>query len=571
MKKKLAVLFAIASFATASSAMAATIYNSQGLAFPADAGVTLDEAYKISYEVYNTTAGATTVASKSQMNILLSQTLTTGQNINIVISNNSALFNSAGTGFKRYGLCDVTAATLPLSAAATCASGEIVATMSPSGLTTDNLGMQATADVPIGAVLRLVQWNDNSAVLGEANNSQLDPTETASLVNGGSLFVKAGLNAGCDLNPIIQMTFSSAGGESTATPITFAYITKQFKFTTPPPSSLNAELDTDVDFTLFVDNTAGYVVAPDEIDVPDIFGIVNLSYPSELPIPIQLSYWISLATAPTGNVTFDIASAVAEPDLLFTFDSTVDSCTQAATNKLWSCEAEVSLSGNHSLDVILDGTSENSPTNWTISNLNVEVTTAGYNQFCQANIDQPIGSWYGGIEAIVPFVKHNATYATFIKLYNRYKSSVAGTTGAKVYVANMNQNTGEIVTSIQQLGQGQYSNNALIPSNGFITVTGMDLLNGGILSAQELTDGAPVKFLIRVPAQAGMNGGLTTGEEWSLDATNVYWYDGTSANVATASIVDPYITGIVVQTYDTGKAQRSIPLVFKSFKQGQYN
>jgi hypothetical protein len=597
MKKKLAVLLAVASIASASSAMAATVYNSQGKLFPT--GNTLPQAYKVAYEVYNATAGATTIASLGQMNILLAQPLTTGQNVNVVITQN-ALFNSAGTGQNRYGLCLLTSdalGTLPYNLAnltandpSFCAAGNIVAAMPPSGVTTGNLGMQVTGggaanlglDVAAGQVIQLVQWNDNAATGGIAapadplyDNNQMDSAlgvdETPSLIRGASLFVSPGLAADCTTNPLIKMTFSSAGGESTAVPFNFAYITPQFGFTGPTGSALDAELNTDVDFAQFVFPTsAPNVTSTTNITVNPFYTIADNAAAAPL-------YWISkAATSPSGTTTFKLNSAAVEPSLdVFDLDGAAGACVRDTNGQLWTCtEAAAPLVGAHFVTADLGG-QENNPTNWTISDFAINVTTAGYSALCFAAPGPSVGSWYGGIEAIVPFVKSTDTYKTYIKLYNRYDS--AAHTPAKVYVANMNQTTKSIITSIVQLGQGEYSLNSGIPTGGFITVTGKDLLDGGILTAQELSDGAPIKFLIRVPAQAGStNGGYTT-LEGNFDDSGVAALGtggtvlGSASGVATASAVDPYITGIVVQTYNGGTAQRPIPLVFKSFKQGQYN
>lgn len=585
MKKKLALFLAVASLGTATSAMAAVAINSQGNNFPT--GTTLTEAYKVSYEVYNNTAGATTIASKGELNIKLSQPLTVGQNVNIVISNGNALFNSAGTGQRRYGLCSV---VLPTD---DCAAGGIVASMPPSGVTTANLGMQVTKDVAAGAAVyvKLVQWNDNNGPAAlpadvEINNNEIDANEVASVIQGPSLFINPGLGANCNLHPLVQMTFSSAGGESTAVPFNYAYITPQFTFVGPTATSFNAELDTDNDFLTFIANS-GPNVAPGFTDY--IYDTSFFTIADTATGILSAPYWISAASvSPQGTVSFKIRSAAVEPTITdMWLDWTTlgnDNCVADSSGKLWTCsDTGVDLVGTHEFEVILGGT-ENNPTNWTITDFAVSVTTAGFNSLCFASPGPGIGSWYGGIEAIVPFVKSNDTYKTFVKLYNRYVKE------AKIYVSNMNQNKDSIVTSILQLeGVSQYPNsagvnlNAAIPAGGYVTITGLDLFTGGVLSATELDQGAPIKFLIRVPAQAGsFNAGMAdlqvvdgdasgSGEVYDSGFGAADYITGSAAGVGTLSVVDPYINGIVVQTYNSGTAQRSIPLVFKGFKQGQYN
>jgi hypothetical protein len=602
MKKKLAVLLAVASFATASTAMAATVYNSEGNAFGTAAVTTT--SYKIAYEVYSNTAGATTIAdntslapvqvSYGQLNILLTQPVAPGQNVNIVINNGTAVFNSAGPGFNRYGLCALTtdaAGTLPLVggatpaaiAAAFCAPGNIVATLPPSGVTTTNLGLQVNVGVVPGATgrfVRLVQWNDNGVPGGVANNAQLEVGEIASLSNGASLFVNPGLLASCSNFPIITMTVSTSGGESTASPFNFAFITPQFTVSAPSSSTLNAELNTDLDFTVFTagsNDPATTMTGVTQLSKAAFFTVNNLA------VAPGLDMWIDYAiNPPSGTISYTLTSAAVEPGLSAAGAVRADGTNCTTTDQsVFSCSSNVVIPGNHSILVLLNGVGQNNPTNWVLSNLAISASaSANINPICNTISGGGVGSWYGGIEAIVPFVKDiPGSYATFIKLYNRYSKA------AKVYIADLNQVQTSIVTSIKQLGatattgsslanSAGLNDNSSIPINGYITITGPDLIAGAspIVAggAAALAQGVPIKFLIRVPAQMGAPA-FTTITAGSLAVPGTVNPTGSGAGVATASVVDPYISGIVVSTYNGGTAQRSVPLLFKSFKQGQYN
>jgi hypothetical protein len=128
----------------------------------------------------------------------------------------------------------------------------------------------------------------------------------------------------------------------------------------------------------------------------------------------------------------------------------------------------------------------------------------------------------------------------------------------------MNQVSDSIVTSITQLAAPLDS----IASKSAVAITGTDLVTAAVLTSAEAEYGAPVKFLIRVPSQ---DGGYTTGNGSFTAAVQVSAvntaYD--VRTVAKAANVDPYINGVVVQEIPGG-TQRSMSLLFKSFKQGQY-
>jgi hypothetical protein len=328
--------------------------------------------------------------------------------------------------------------------------------------------------------------------------------------------------------------------------------------------------------------------------------------------------WIDYASvSPSGAIQYTLTSAALEPGITTATGVTTDPIVGGGTG---ACPGTVNASGGvdykcnytpsagllngHNLTITLNGTGQNNPTNWTF-------TAFSASGVCPSAYTPSVGSWYGGIEAIVPFVKAAAGYETYIKLFNRYNPSTVAGSPAKVYVANMNQVQASIVTSIKQLGAGIIKNstgafdNSAIPVNGFITITATDLgsayvapgavANPAVLDKSvqnlgtaiidgvtalpngggtELQQGVPIKFLIRVPAQMGSPAFTTLAQGTAAvqGAANVNTI-GSGANVATASVVDPYITGFVVSTYTAGntQGQRTVPLTFKSFKQGQYN
>jgi hypothetical protein len=493
----------------------------------------------------------------------------------------------------------------------TALANDIVGFLPASGLVTDNLGMQATQTINVNDIIRLVQWNDNGgsglgANPANANDSQFESPET--LVNGISIFVQPDQTGAfaCTAKKIIKMTFSSSGGESTPVPFNFAYVTPQFTSSLAfPASALTAELNTDVDFATFSSAISplsnqlfvnGVASGWRTITVPSTISVVDSATLAVGGVSPTWQ-WIDYATNATGTVSYVLTSAASEPGLSGVGAVVADgvNCTSSAPYQVFTCASNTLLTGNHTLVITTSGnttTGQNNPTSWTISNIGVSITTAqNTGTLCGGVTGTNLGSWYGGIEAIVPFVTARGpvgarTYDTFIKLYNRYSKD------AKVYVTNLNKHNavGEaVVTSIESLsGLSKFPNsagvrsNAAIPSGGYISITTDDLADNNstgvptisdAVNAQSTTDlaqGQPIKFLIRVPAQMG-NPAFTTFGISGPNTINVSGdsISGSAAGVATASNVDPYISGIVVQTFAGG--QRTIPLLFKSFKQGQYN
>jgi len=150
-----------------------------------------------------------------------------------------------------------------------------------------------------------------------------------------------------------------------------------------------------------------------------------------------------------------------------------------------------------------------------------------------------------------------------------------------------------MIVPLQQIPGKEY-----IPAGGSLEITGDDFVN--LFPGYDWEFGQAVKLLIKVPSGAGCISEIGTlsgsdfGDEYgSLDgSTNgtynnaTYTYNGTFTGdyngyyagyfmgdfAGTGCYVnpyDPYIEGIVVSVW--GSVQRSVPIKFKAFKQGQYN
>ena len=111
----------------------------------------------------------------------------------------------------------------------------------------------------------------------------------------------------------------------------------------------------------------------------------------------------------------------------------------------------------------------------------------------------PVGVWYGGLEAIVPFVKGDVAngYETYIKLFNRY------TKDAKLYVATFDDgvNGDMIISTTQIAGKEVIPMQSASNPNGVLQITSADIAS--ICPTCNMVTGIPVKFLIRVPGQKG--------------------------------------------------------------------
>jgi len=517
----------------AAPANAVQLLNRNGSAFNASS---TSPAYEIAYEVYSNSSGVSTIAddgvSRGLIEVALTQGLAAGDTVNLIITNGSADFNSAGPGYK-FGLCDVAAT----GSTTVCDAGEIVAVVPPSGAALTNLGFSVLTAITAPRTLWVVQWLDTDL------DNQLDGGEP--LLNGVGLYVHPGLSASCSNYPQIKIGFSTPH-ETLANPVIFAYIRPQFTGTGPAADSLTAELDTDTDFSTFILGSGPYVEW-------DGF-IKNSSFINISDNATDKSMWIAYAPNPGGTISFNVNTLVGEDLHFMRLDDSY--CTPYSGETRWFCQLTYSagdLIGSHALKVEIDHDISYEPTNWSISDFSLP-------NFCVSLNPGSIGVWYGGLEAFVPFVKGTVdrSYQTYIKLFNRYNKD------AKLFVSTFADVIGgtnaPIMVSTAQLP----APNDMIPAGGFITITDQDI--GAFVSGvgYDMSKGLPVKFNIRVPSQMG-----TTTSSGSLYLVGP-WYGYYDGSLNHQNPFDPFVEGLVMSVYPGG-GQRSIPLKFKSFKNGEYN
>jgi hypothetical protein len=542
-------------------AIAVDLLNRSGNSFPT--GNSTTNAYPIAFEAYSNVGGVSTIADdgthKGLIEVKLTQPLQQGDNVDLKISNATAKFVSAGPTFK-FGLCDPTVnagACLP----SPTSLGGIVGVVNSSGLTTDDLGFQILVSVtftpPATKTLWVIQWDD-----GISPGNQIDvAAEGSSIKDGIGLSVNSGLTPqGCNSLPaFIKITFSTPH-ESTQVAQNFAFITPEFSISGgPATNSVQAELDTDFDFTRFVLSSNPNIdpAEPEEIIVTpgptgNFFTVADNSGSS----------WIAFVTGTVPNVTFsfDVISAVAEPNVIVeispaSIDTDPTQCT-TSDNKTFHCTlSSVPVVGNYQLELEIQGGSAD-PTSWSLSNF---VTS----NFCLNLSNRELGVWSGGLEAFVPFVKGDRPngYSTVIKLFNRYNKN------AKLFVSTFADVPGgtaaPIMVSTAQLVDPLLKE---IPAGGFVAITDQDiqafLTFLGVPNASTIiANGIPVKFNIRVPSQTGTE---------SFTGTFAFPAGTTVGSEVRQNPKDPFVDGVVISNYPNG-GQRSIALKFKSFKNGEYN
>ena len=524
---KILFLSVIAVGLLAGPAMAASLFNSQGAPFSPAATST---AYKVAYEIYNEALGVSTIAIRGAIRIDLTQPLVAQDTANLIISSGNANFNSAGANYKWALLTPVFAGTPPVEV------GEAIVGYTPSaGLITSNLPFAIITGVTPPVSLRVVQWDDIN------NNNLIDVGET--VVRGAGMFLAAGIGATCTNNKTVQIGFTTPR-ETTAQPVNFAVIVPQFSGQGPGTSTLTAELNTDDDFRSFLEGSGPNVNGPFDIFESTFFRITDTSLENVL--------WIAYASlSPVGSIGFNVNSVVGESGADLFFNGV--GCTENAADTAFHCSnSGILLVGDHNLDLEVNGTTSNEPTNWSLADVVINVTTSGLKNLCITVPTQSIGVWYGGLEAFVPFVKGSTdgTYETYIVLFNRYSSD------AKVYVSTFKDSGATPI----MVATGQLTGKEIIPTDGKLVITSLDIQS--FLAGQGISwnpaDGVPVKFNIRVPSQIGTttytrSGGVLSGTGTIIDVNPF----------------DPFVEGIVVSAFPGG-GQRTIPLKFKTFKQGQY-
>lgn len=369
---------------------------------------------------------------------------------------------------------------------------------------------------------------------------------------GVSFHIDPGLDVSCDKSADVWLGYTHPRDTGKGVIIRVA---RRFNLVPQLNPNLTAELSTDHDFKTFIGGATSLdsCCNPPSVDCGTCSGTVCTAPPV---VGGQggaggtgcLSQWIvgdhlNLAGL-TGTVTFTLSSTVGQPGVssidVGARDGFSGSCTPDANKQNWSCSVRGPIfSQTPCLYVRLDGRNENNPTLWKIKDIKVTERPSGLANVCfgQAG-DRSVGSWYGGLEAIVPFVKKSQTgdYNTFIKFINRYEKP------AKVYAQPFKNAPGAMVIATTFVGE--------IPANGGVLTLDADRLATLFgLSVKEMDDGMPFKFLIRVPSQTGCV---------SVGSVACHVNPG-----------DPYVEGIVVSTSPAG--QRTIPLKFKFWKNGAYN
>jgi hypothetical protein len=222
------------------------------------------------------------------------------------------------------------------------------------------------------------------------------------------------------ISRLIKIGFTTPR-ETTPTPSTLPS-SPQFGGTGPSSGTLSAELDTDTDFRLFIPGSGSFLISNFEISNPNFFTITDNA---------TTIMWIAYSPlSPEGTISFDVNSVVGEPAADISFDSVL--CDPNAGATTFACEVTGAvLVGSHTLFLDVNGVDSNEPTNWSLANVQINVTTSGLKDLCITVPTQSIGVWYGGLEAFVPFVKGSpdGSFETYIALFNRYSSDT------KVYVS----------------------------------------------------------------------------------------------------------------------------------------
>jgi hypothetical protein len=382
---------------------------------------------------------------------------------------------------------------------------------------------------------------------------------TVNLFNALNFNVDPNLNPTCTFRPVVQLAYISQNETSNQTPILI--ITPQFTGS-QVSTALNAELNTDTDFMTFKLLSGPNVTGANDINAA-AFTINNL----QAATPARWKAWV--AATNTGSYTFQLNSINAEPPLTIAASDNgfSSNCVANASSTAWSCGQAGQLISNFTnppgftrIAIHASGTVEMNPTIWSITNATITISGGTVQTACFAP-SGPIGVWFGGLEVLVPFVKGDVTngYDTYIKLFNRY------TKDAKLYVATFKDgvNGPMIISTTQITGKEVIPMQSATNPNGMLQITAADIAS--ICPTCNMVTGIPVKFLVRVPSQMGNTTFNGTGTIVVGDDDDVTF----SGAVAHVNQFDPYVEGIVVSTSPQG--QRSIPLEFKSFKNGEYN
>jgi hypothetical protein len=513
-------------------------------------------SYKTALEIYNPAVTATS-SSTGVVALTFAPTEITGgeveapHTVTFRFTDGDATFAIAGINYV-WVLVDRDNLGNILNVYAASSSG---ATGSEISLSSGNVDCDSnpsqTCDIPANTDLYLLQaaWADTD------DDDLVDVGELSSATN-----VSANLKnkqADCNTFPVwpLAASISGANGNIGFPTVSFTYVTPQLEVRYPENNVLNAELNSDSDFATFVIGSGPYVNTDTDTEINpkprtrEGFFVINDLQAGE-------SWnWIAWTTGPSIRIAFDLNTTISEPSVInvaFGNPATPVRCQETTQDRVWHCDSgSIVPPPDYDLILEVDGTTPNNPTLWTVSNLTI---TSATGMICYNNQPRTVGAWYGGVEAIVPFVKYDPAVGaqTYIVFYNRRDVDVP------VYAKAMLQDSAPIVISTREPI-------ATIPAHGQIKFTA-DQLQSLLpeLAGYNMAQGVPIKFMFRVPSQSLINNiNVTVNVDWMTDAITA---TGTLTNV---NPLDPYIDGIVVSVY--GSQQRSVPLKFKFFKQGSYN
>ena len=567
-KLKLALLALCVAVTFVGPAIAATINDTTALT-----GYT---PYNIAYEIYNNGLGinadvvpvyihnTAAIASSESKNLRVF-------NGKVNLSGQNVFLLALGSNIAFQGAVPVTC-TNALVAGTTYIVGESTAGAVPSA----DISIQiydgptfctrnTTLGMPVAAVpspINVTTGATSYVSTGMGTVNVNTGVATVNLFNALNFNVDPNLNPTCTFHPVVQLAYISQNETSIQT--TILVITPQFTGS-QVSTALNAELNTDTDFMTFKLLSGPYVVGINDINAP-AFTINNL----QAATPARWKAWV--ASTNTGAYAFQLNSINPEPSLTITASDNGFSanCVANASNTAWSCgqsgqliSAFTAPPGFTRLAIHNTGTVEMNPTIWSITNATITISGGTVTTACFAP-SGPIGVWFGGLEVLVPFVKGDVAngYDTYIKLFNRY------TKDAKLYVATFKDgvNGPMIISTTQITGKEVIPMQSATNPNGMLQITAADI--AAICPTCNMVTGIPVKFLVRVPSQMGIttfDNTTGTGTIFPTTPETVTF----SGSVTHTNQFDPYVEGIVVSTSPQG--QRSIPLEFKSFKNGEYN
>ena len=393
----------------------------------------------------------------------------------------------------------------------------------------------ASCDIPSGTNLYLVQasWSEGGApnIAGKIDVGFGGTTNELSAPTNVSANISSNNPADCNSNLVwpLSASISGSNGNIPFPVVSFTYVTPQITIDTYPSSdSLNAQLDDNSNFAKFVLGSGPNVTAATTID--DNSAVVGSGFYVVKNLQANEAWnWIAWTTGKNCSLSFDLQSVNPEPGVS-SINFNGNACTANSTKTLWQCSSGLfTPTKDLDLELTLDGTTSNNPTVWSVNNLQANGIR------CYNANPRTVGAWYGGVEALVPFVKSDPAVGaqTYVVFYNRSDVDV------KVYAKALINDASPILISVNPIDT--------IPAHSKKQFTA-DQLKTLLpeLASYDMKQGVPIKFMFLIPAQS-----LTIAPP---TITNPY---------------DPYIEGIVVSVY--GSQQRSVPLKFKFFKQGSYN